>query len=66
MFGYRHNISSLWLDNNFQSPHFPNIDALIAACYPSREAFFELHGNPEDWEKTPISDEEIAQIFAQP
>lgn len=64
MFGFRHNISGLWLDNDFQSPHFPDIDALIAACYPSRENFIELHGEPENWEKRAISDEEIQQIFS--
>ena len=63
MFGFQHISTGEWLDNDFQSPHFPNIDALIAACYPSREAFVDLHGEPEKWEKREISDAEIQQIF---
>ena len=63
MLGYQHILTGVWLDNDFQSPHFPNIDALIEACYPSRENFVALHGDPELWEKREISDEEIQQIF---
>ena len=63
MYGYKHRITGEWLDNDFQNPHFPGIDALIAACYPSEDNFVSKHGYPEDWEKTPISEEEIQQIF---
>ena len=63
LIGYKHSITGEWLDNDFQSPHFPNIAVLIAACYPSVEAFRALHGEPADWEKREISDAEIQQIF---
>ena len=61
-YGFQH-ISGAWLDNDFQSPHFPDIHALIAACYPSREAFIAAHGAPELWQKKEISMEEIQAIF---
>ena len=64
MNGYKNINTGEWLDNDFQSPHFPSIDALIAACYPSRAAFVELHGEPENWVKTGVSDDEIQQIFS--
>jgi len=63
MYGYKHSFSEKWLDNDFQSPHFPNIDTLIAACYPSRAEFEAQHGSPDDWEKREISEAEIMQIF---
>ena len=63
MIGFKHKLTGEWLDNDFQSPHFPDIDALISACYPSREEFILQHGEPENWEKREISDEEIQQIF---
>ena len=53
-----------WLNNDFQSPHFPTIHALIAAC-PSVEAFTAQHGAPENWEKREISMEEIQAIFSE-
>ena len=62
MVGFR-NSTGEWLDNDFQWPHFADIEKLIAACYPSRENFVALHGEPEHWEKREISDEEIQQIF---
>ena len=64
MYGYKNTSTNEWLDKDFQSPHFPTIEALIAACYPSREAFIEQHGEPENWEKRAISNEEIQQIFS--
>ena len=63
MYGFQHILTGEWLINDFQSPHFQTIDALIAACYPSREAFIAAHGDPENWEKREISDAEIQQIF---
>lgn len=63
MVGFKHISTGEWLDNDFQFPHFPNIETLIASCYPSREAFISLHGEPENWEKKEISMEEIQQIF---
>lgn len=63
MKGFQHITTGEWLDNDFQSPHFPTIHALIAACYPSQEAFEAQHDSPDDWEKRDISDEEIMQIF---
>lgn len=65
MFGYKNSMTGEWLDKDFQWPHFATIDALIAACYPSREAFIELHGEPELWEKREISHEEIQHIFEE-
>lgn len=64
MFGYYNRVTLVWLDNDFQFPHFPDIHALIAACYPSEAAFTAEHGNPGDWEKREISDAEIMQIFS--
>ena len=64
MFGYKNISTGEWLDKDFQTPHFADIYALIAACYPSGEAFEVIHGDPENWVKTPISDEEIMQVFA--
>lgn len=64
--GYQHTTSGAWLNNDFQAPHFPTIDALIAACsarYPSRDAFAAEHGDPENWVKKEISMEEIRDIF---
>ena len=66
MYGYQQTISGAWLDNNFQSPHFPTISALIAACYESEAAFMVLHGDPANWEKKEITMEEIQAIFAPP
>lgn len=63
MHGFQNTLTGEWLDNDFQSPHFPNISALIAACYPSVDAFRAMHGEPEDWEKREISEAEIMQIF---
>ena len=65
MIGYQHTSTGVWLDNDFQSPHFPTIAALIAACYPSAEAFTAAHGVPEHWEKREISMEEIQAMFAE-
>ena len=62
MYGYKHTAGE-WLDKDFQNPHFSTIDALIEACYSSREAFITLHGEPENWTKQEISMEEIQQIF---
>ena len=39
---------------------------LLAACYPSVEAFTAAHGVPEHWEKREISIDEIQAIFAPP
>lgn len=64
MFGFQNIESGEWLDNDFQSPHVADIDALIAACYASREAFIEQHGDPEMWVKREISMEEIQAIFS--
>lgn len=66
MQGFKHVDSGEWLDNDFQEPHFPTIAALIAACYPSAEAFTAAHGVPEHWEKREISIDEIQAIFAPP
>ena len=63
MKGFQHTTTGEWLDNDFQSPHFQDIHALIAACYPSEAEFIAVHGSPEIWEKRDISDEEILQIF---
>ena len=64
MIGYQHTSTGEWLDNDFQTPHFPTIYAMIAACYPSEEAFTALHGAPEQWERREISMDEIMAIFA--
>ena len=64
MYGYKHRLTGEWLDNDFQSPHFADINALIAACYPSIEAFTAAHGAPENWQKKEISMEEIQALFA--
>ena len=50
-FGFFNATTGAWLDNDFQSPHFADIAVLIAACYPSVEAFAAAHGAPESWEK---------------
>ena len=63
LYGYQHTSSGAWLDNDFQSPHFIDIHSLIAACYPSVEAFTAQHGAPEHWQKREISMEEIQAIF---
>ena len=62
--GYYNAATGAWLDNDFQTPHFVDIAALIAACYPSVEAFAAAHGAPENWQKKEISMEEIQAIFA--
>ena len=64
LYGFFNATAGAWLDNDFQSPHFVDIAALIAACYPSVEAFTAAHGAPEDWQKKEISMEEIQAIFA--
>lgn len=64
MYGFQHKITEEWLDNDFQSPHFPTIDALIEKSYPSLDAFEAVHGSPAEWEKREISDEDIQQIFS--
>lgn len=64
MIGFRQQQTGEWLDNDFQTPHFPTIHALIAACYPSVEAFTALHGSPELWERREISMDEIMALFA--
>ena len=51
LYGYYNAATGAWLDNDFQCPHFPDIHALIAACYPSVEAFAAAHGAPELWVK---------------
>ena len=58
-YGFRNKLTGEWLDNDFQSPHFPTIAALIAACYESETEFAAQHGDPEIWEKREISTEEI-------
>ena len=63
-FGFYNTATGAWLDNDFQIPHFADINALIAACYPSVEAFAATHGAPENWQKKEISMEEIQAIFA--
>ena len=64
LYGFFNATTGAWLDNDFQSPHFVDIAALIAACYPSVEAFTAAHGAPESWEKKAISMEEIQTIFS--
>lgn len=64
LYGFFNAATGAWLDNDFQSPHFADIAVLIAACYPSVEAFAAAHGAPESWEKKAISMEEIQTIFA--
>lgn len=63
LYGFFNAPKVAWLDNDFQSPHFVDIAALIAACYPSVEVFTATHGAPEAWEKKEISMEEIQAIF---
>lgn len=63
MYGFKNSITGEWLDNDFQNPHFADIHALIAACYPSEDDFVSAHGSPEDWEKREISEAEIMQVF---
>lgn len=63
LYGFFNTTTNDWLDNDFQSPHFVDIAALIAACYPSVEVFTAAHGAPEAWEKKEISMEEIQAIF---
>ena len=63
LYGFFNAATGAWLDNDFQWPHFPDIHALIAACYPSVEAFAAAHGAPENWQKKEISMEEIQAIF---
>ena len=65
LYGYYNAATGAWLDNDFQSPHFPDIHALIAACYPSVEAFAAAHGAPELWVKKDISMQEIQAMFAE-
>ena len=62
-YGFFNATTGAWLDNDFQSPHFVDIAALIAACYPSVEVFTAAHGAPEAWVKKEISMEEIQAIF---
>lgn len=64
MNGFQHVETVEWLDNDFQEPHFSDIDALIAACYASREAFIAAHGDPAQWQKREISEAEIMAIFS--
>ena len=65
MKGFQHTTTGEWLDNDFQSPHFPDIHALISACYPSEAAFIAEHGAPENWEKREISEEDIIALFSE-
>ena len=63
MKGFQHTLTGEWLNNDFQKPHFPNIHRLIDACYPSEAAFIAEHGEPDNWKKRTISEEEILQLF---
>ena len=63
--GFFNATAGIWLDNDFQSPHFAGIAELIAACYPSVEAFTAAHGAPEFWVKKDISMQEIQAMFAE-
>ena len=65
LYGFFNATAGAWLDNDFQWPHFPDIHALIAACYPSVEAFTAAHGAPELWVKKDISMQEIQAMFAE-
>ena len=65
LYGFFNALKVAWLDNDFQWPHFPDIHALIAACYPSVEAFTAAHGAPELWVKKDISMQEIQAMFAE-
>jgi hypothetical protein len=65
LYGVQQVTTGEWLDYDFQSPHFPTIHALIAACYESEAAFVAAHGAPENWVKKDISMEEIQAIFAE-
>ena len=65
MVGFQQITTGEWLNNDFQSPHFPTIYALIAACYSSVEAFTAQHGDPANWQKREISMEEIQAIFTE-
>ena len=64
LYGYYNAATGAWLDNDFQTPHFANIHALITACYPSVEAFAEAHGAPCNWVRREISVKEIQAMFA--
>ena len=63
LYGFFNAPKVAWLDNDFQSPHFVDIAALIAACYPSVEAFTAAHGAPENWKKREISMDAIQTMF---
>lgn len=63
LYGFFNTTTNDWLDNDFQSPHFADINALIAACYPSVEAFTAAHGAPENWKKREISMDAIQTMF---
>lgn len=65
MKGFQHVTTGEWLNKDIQKPHFANIQKLILACYPSEAAFIELHGEPENWKKRTISEEEILQLFGE-
>ena len=63
LYGFSNVTTGIWLDNDFQTPHFADISALIAACYPSVEAFTAAHGAPENWQKREISMDAIQTMF---
>ena len=64
LYGFYNSSTGVWLDNDFQTPHFAGIAELIVVCYQSVEAFAAAHGAPENWQKKEISMEEIQAIFA--
>ena len=65
MKGFQHVTSGEWLNKDIQHQHFANIHKLIEACYSSEAAFIAEHGEPENWKKRTISEEEILQLFGE-
>jgi hypothetical protein len=66
LFGFYNASTGAWLNNDFQAPHYYDVDEYIAANYKNVESFTLQHGTPEDWKKKEASPIEIESALDIP
>ena len=64
LYGFFNAATGAWLDNDFQSPHFADIAALIAARFAGdADAFAAQHGDPAQWSRRAIEETQVRDII---
>ena len=64
LYGFFNATTGAWLDNDFQIPHFADINALIAARFAGdADAFAAQHGDPAQWSRRAIEETQMRDII---